>query len=242
MIDSFKNFERLRYRLSNDMRELASDSKESSDKLMEQIANTVFATIFSAFITKMAFGDGENGYNICMILKMIVLFVFIYVVSFVLYSFLYRKILKKWQERKIHSINSGMSAMIQIQKDFDNIACDSILMARGYKSAYEKLPDIEENQNLKVFYYYEIMHYMDVACDKTRDLVKHKKDCIRTMNEAIGVDIFRVINIKNIMEEMIAFLNEKYIIVCDQDNQKEAVEYQLAQLETKIETIKKGIN
>lgn len=28
MIDSFKNFERLRYRLSNDMREISLDTKE----------------------------------------------------------------------------------------------------------------------------------------------------------------------------------------------------------------------
>ena len=87
MIDSFKNFERLRYRLSNDMRELASDSKENSDSLKGQISNTVFATIFSAFITEVALKDNGNGYDFCMIMKMITVFVIIYITSYILYIF-----------------------------------------------------------------------------------------------------------------------------------------------------------
>lgn len=142
MIDSFKNFERLRYRLSNDMRELASDSKENSDSLKGQISNTVFATIFSAFITEVALKDNGNGYDFCMIMKMITVFVIIYITSYILYGFLYNKIMKIWKARKIYSINSGMDKMIQIQKDFDNIACDSILVARGYRNAYDELENI----------------------------------------------------------------------------------------------------
>ena len=158
MIDSFKNFERLRYRLSNDMRELASDSKENSDSLKGQISNTVFATIFSAFITEVALKDNGNGYDFCMIMKMITVFVIIYITSYILYGFLYNKIMKIWKARKIYSINSGMDKMIQIQKDFDNIACDSILVARGYRNAYDELENIPSNKTLKIFYYYEIMH------------------------------------------------------------------------------------
>ena len=241
MIDSFKNFERLRYRLSNDMRELASDNKENSDSLKGQMSNTVFATIFSAFITEVALKDNGNGYDFCMIMKMITVFVIIYITSYILYGFLYNKIMKIWKARKIYSINSGMDKMIQIQKDFDNIACDSILVARGYRNAYDELENIPSNKTLKIFYYYEIMHYLDVSCEKTEDLIKHKENCIRTMDEAIGVDIFRVVNIKSMMEELDGFLEGEFNNLCVDEHQKVAIQYQREQLKTKIGHIRESV-
>ena len=241
MIDSFKNFERLRYRLSKDMREIASDNKENSDSLRGQIANTVFATIFSAFITNVAFNNDETGYNVCMVLKMIGLFVVLYIISYTLYKFLYDRIKRKWEERMPYSIDSSMSKKIQIQKDFDNIACDSILMARGYRNAFKELEEIPENKTLKVFYYYEIMHYLDVACIKTKRLVEYKESCIRTIDKAIGVDIFRVVNIEKMMQELDVFLVEEFSNICDDENQIKAVQYQQKAIKKKIEYIKNNI-
>ena len=86
MIESFKNFERLRYRLSNDMRELASQSAENSDSTKEQISGTVFATVFSGFITEMAFGDSSSSYNIHNIMKKIAIFIIAYIIAYIAYK------------------------------------------------------------------------------------------------------------------------------------------------------------
>lgn len=140
-----------------------------------------------------------------------------------------------------YSIDSSMSKKIQIQKDFDNIACDSILMARGYRNAFKELEESPENKTLKVFYYYEIMHYLDVACVKTKHLVENKESCIRTIDKAIGVDIFRVVNIEKMMQELDVFLVEEFPNICDDENQIKAVQYQQKAIKKKIEYIKNNI-
>lgn len=241
MIDSFKNIERLRYRLSNDMRKIASDNNEKSSDIKDQISNTIFATVFSAFITEVVFREPEVVYDWRTIFKLILVFVGIYILSYIAYNFLYSHILAFWKERKIHSVRTGMKVMIQIQKDFDNIACDSVLMARSYRNAFKDLPQDSASKTLRTFYYYEILHYIDVACDKTQDLINYKQYCIRTMDKAVGVDLFRVINIKNMIQELNAFLQQKFNEICYENSQKEAIEYQYNETNKKINFIVKEI-
>ena len=122
MINSFKNFERLRYRLSNDMRKIAVESQENTDSLSGQIANTIFATMFSAFITEVAFRDSESGFDFSMIAKLCGVFIVVYIISYIIYNYIYKLIVKLWNGFRVHSVNTGIKKMIQIQKDFDNIA------------------------------------------------------------------------------------------------------------------------
>lgn len=85
------------------------------------------------------------------------------------------------------------------------------------------------------------MHYLDVSCEKTEDLIKHKENCIRTMDEAIGVDIFRVVNIKSMMEELDGFLEGEFNNLCVDEHQKVAIQYQREQLKTKIGHIRESV-
>jgi len=235
MFNSFKNFERLRYRLSGDMKKLADNNKESSDSLKGEVSNTVFATVFSAFITEMAFRDNGNRLNLWLIIFQIAIFIGIYIISYVLYNLAYNKIAAEWDKRKVQSIDAGMSAMIQIQKDFDNIACDSIIVAKDYVKQFNRLP--RKNKNYRTFYYYEIMHYLDTACDKTKELIENKDTCIRTLDTAVGVDIFRVVNIKYIMKEQDQFLEAQFNDICSADANKDSIIQQRSQIKEKINYI-----
>lgn len=241
MIDSFKNIERLRYRLSNDMLKIANDNNEKSSDIKGQISNTIFATVFSAFITEVAFREPEVIYDWRTVIKLVLVFVGIYILSYITYNFLYSHIIAFWKERKIHTVKTGMKVMIQIQKDFDNIACDSVLMARSYRNAFRDLPNNSEYKTLRTFYYYEILHYIDVACDKTQDLINYKQYCIRTTDKAVGVDLFRVINIKNMIQELNTFLQQKFDEICYDNSQTEAIMYQYNETKKKIEFIAKEI-
>lgn len=127
MTDSFKNFERLRYRLSNDMREIALNTKGNSDDIRGQISNTIFATIFSAFISEIAFNDIGNKCIRTIVLQILV-FCLVYIASYIIYDFLYKKISTTLKKRRVNSLDISAPKLIQIQKDFDNIACDSILV------------------------------------------------------------------------------------------------------------------
>ncbi|MCM1295245.1 MAG: hypothetical protein NC311_06860 [Muribaculaceae bacterium] len=232
MINSFKNFERLRYRISNDIRELAADNKSSNDCMGEEISDTIFATVFSAFVTEVAFNGNAETMKWCAVFEKVLIFILVYISSYVVYNLLHGKWVDCLEKRKIKTVDKSMNAMIQIQKDFDNIACDSILVARDFKSAYENLKRLEENgnieedKNLKAFYLFEIMHYLGTACEKTKNLVGNKEKCIRTLNESEGVDIFRVKNIIEIMQELYIFLDSNLSMLNDYTDQKETIEYQ----------------
>lgn len=241
MIDSFKNFERLRYRLSNDMKNLVADSKGKSDDMREQISNTVFATVFSAFVTEMAFSSDDTSFNFLTILCQIALFCGIYILAYIGYNFIYIKIVEQWQKRKVNTLNTGTRMMIQIQKDFDNIACDSIIVAKGYEDLFSRLVNNSQNKNLRTFYYYEIMHYINAACEITVELIENKSQCIRTMQEATGVDIYRVLNIKDIMEEIVTFLDNEFTNICGGSSQESTINYQLEQVKKQIKYIKDNI-
>ena len=237
MINSFKNFERLRYRLSNDMREIALDTKGNADDIKGQISNTIFATIFSAFITEIAFKDNETGYNLGIVFLLILIFCSICIVSYIAYNFLYNIFVTAWNKRKVNKIDNSADTMKQIQKDFDNIACDSILIAKDYIDAFSALSNDDSNKSLKTFYFYEIMHYIDTACEKTKELVQYKSECIRTMQTASGVDIFRVSNLLNIIKEIDTFLDVNFNAICAGNPQLQAIEHQHKQIKKKIEFI-----
>lgn len=242
MIESFKNIERLRYRLSSDMEKLLSDNKGKTDDMKEQISNTVFAAIFSAFITEVAIGGNEENYitgiNIAVIILKILIFIILYVLSYKAYNFLRIK-RNKWSElRSLKRVDTGEKAMLQIQKDFDNIACDSILVAREYKDLFVDLTHNAENKSLKTFYYYEVMHYLATACEKTVSLVKNKEKCVRTSQEATGVDEYRIINIKDIMEEIRDFLQSEFANICGGAVLEEDIRYQFEQIAKEIEYVK----
>lgn len=237
MVDSFKNFERLRYRLSNDMREISLDTKGNANEIKGQISNTIFATIFSAFITEIAFNNNSAEYNLGMISLQILIFCFIYIASYIIYNYLYNILITEWHKRKVNKIDNSEATIRQIQKDFDNIACDSILVAKGYLDAFNALPNISPNKSIKTFYFYEVMHYLNTACEKTRDLVQNKSECIRTINTASGVDIFRVSNLLNIIKEVDIFLDVNFKTICNGNPQLQAIQHQYEQIKKKIEFI-----
>ena len=115
MINSFKNFERLRYRISNDIKELVTDSKSNSDNMKEELSNTIFATVFSAFVTEVAFNTVSDPIDWCSIIKMIAIFILLYIVSYGLYSFIHPRIIAFLKERKLNVVDKSMDAMIKIQ-------------------------------------------------------------------------------------------------------------------------------
>lgn len=241
MVNSFKNFERLRYRISTDIKKIVIDSKSNSECMKDEISTTVFSTVFSAFLTEIAFNSNKDTFNGFEVIALIILFIIVYIFSFNLYKLFFRRIAVFIRDRRIHTIDKDMDTMIQIQKDFDNIACDSILVAKDYKLEYKRLENDESNKNLKIFYYYEIMHYLATACEKTTDLVKNKEKCIRTLSESEGVDVFRVINIINIMQELDKFLDDNIGLLNGNNVQKDAVSFQHNQIKTMIRDISENV-
>lgn len=60
-------------------------------------------------------------------------------------------------------------------------------------------------QNLKIVYFYEMIHYLEKACNVTVDLCKFKNKYIRTDGAPRGVDVYRLENMIDLLKEMIVF-------------------------------------
>ena len=210
MIDSFKNFERLRYRLSKDLRDVSDKIIKSSDDSKRQIANTVFATIFTACLSDVPVSIAPTHNRWLLFGIKSIAFVAIYFISYFLYRYLALKLTEFSKtignrNKKQHPITYDDSK--QIIKEFDNIACDSIIVAKGYISEF----GLVKETKLQVFYFYEIMHCLSAASLKITVLLANYGECIRTGSTATGVDIFRLSNILEIERDIIAFLNSNFL-------------------------------
>lgn len=228
LIDSFKNIERLRYRLNSDLSEIKEHINKNSDMWYEEM----ILQISSAIISAMAAGaitNGEfsnvKGFIENLIGKLIhfdilksilgwgitlLFFIGIYVLFFVIAKILIKRI-------KYVKKNNGLNEQLKVdyQKEFDNIACDSIFVAYEYKTAYEN-PKLKD-KNLKTFYFCEILHYLETACFITRDLCKHKSLFIKCGGRKEGVDLYRIYNMVDLMNEILSFLeSEKGNILLDE--------------------------
>lgn len=101
MIESYNNIERLRYRLKSDIDELIDTQKDDTLTLHVQIIDTIFASIFSAFVTEVGFAQiniiqpakeqlgrlGKVLYSAPFIIALkLLLFIIIYIAAFWTYG------------------------------------------------------------------------------------------------------------------------------------------------------------
>lgn len=214
------------------MERLLGDKESKSDDIKKELSNTIFATVFSAFITEIAFSDNVTEFSIKNVAFNIIIFVVVYVVSYWGYNKTIEKISRYALQRRIHETNPTMRDSIEIQKDFDNIACDSIIVAKEFQEEF-----IVSKDNLKKFYYFEVLHYIEAASEKTKRLVENKS-CIRSADNEFGVDIFRIKNAVKLMEESIEFLNDNFENVCKNDKDEKLIDFRLKQVCKSIEEIR----
>lgn len=213
------------------MERLLGDKESKSDDIKKELSNTIFATVFSAFITEIAFSDNVTEFGIKNIVLNITIFVIVYVVSYWGYNKSVEKISQYILQRRIHETAPTMRDSIEIQKDFDNIACDSIIVAKEFQEEF-----IASENNLKKFYYFEVLHYIETASEKTQKLVENR-NCIRSADNEFGVDIFRIRNAVKLMEESVEFLKENFENVCKNDKEEELIDFRLKQVCRLIEEI-----
>ena len=85
-------------------------------------------------------------------------------------------------------------------------------------------------------------HYpIEENIEKTKELVQYKSECIRTIQTASGVDVFRVSNLLNIIKEIDTFLDINFNAICTDNPQLQAIQHQHKQLKKKIEFIENNL-
>lgn len=212
MIESYKNFERLRYRLNSDLIEIgdAIDKNASSrfDELMNQFTSGIISAIAASIITETSFGSFKDwlkctisifiNYNILVIILGWVLSIGLYIVICVC-LFLFINKVHFWGKRIVDKKKPIKQKETNYQKQFDNIACDSILVAMEY------IHILNTNREMSVvnqiFYVTECAHYLEKASEVTAELCQYKDKYVK-INRVEGIDVYRIHLMKNALNEV----------------------------------------
>ena len=113
MIYSFKNIERLRYRISGDIERIIGNENVIKENTGEQISSTIFATVFSALISEIAF---SNAVGCWASFFRVFCFTALYIVVHLAYGRAYRSIKRKLFVRKNHTIENTINKYQRILK------------------------------------------------------------------------------------------------------------------------------
>ena len=200
MISQYKNIERLRYRISNDI----ADASKTTDSVLTRAGETVFSTVFSYYLSSFSLNDVENVSGLqdwlLLLALRIIIFIVFFVVSFLMIRMLiigYRAVKIVRRKKKI-----GIADKKRATKDFDNIALDSLMLVEEYIAIYldKSKPQRDE---IKLFYLYEIVHYTLTSCRFALPLIE--KSCITCIGEekSYYVEEYRFKNYLNILNNQI---------------------------------------
>ena len=244
MIDSYKNIERLRYRINKDLLAICADIKKGSeeqrimyiDECFSAVASSIAALLFSQstfeplkdflyFTYEFYFDRKPTALAISFITSVMCMAVLIYG------SFCLNRLLIKWRRRKNNCGPEGIDTTDYV-KEFDNIACDSVFVAIEYKDLYLSTKNIGE----KTLYYLEAMHYLKTAGLITERLCANIKN-IKSPKNVLGVDNYRIRNMKTVMSGLQSFMNQELNNLALDRNDKNDVQKNLKEIKESIDRV-----
>jgi hypothetical protein len=217
MIDSYKNVERLRYRIYKDLVSLSKDIRRDNEEQSIVFRDECFCALASA-IAALSFSnatfDSLNDFIGCIfkglfkknapefltsIITASIGIVMVLGIAIPLNKFL---VWKKIKKRNRHPEGKDTTDYI---KEFDNIACDSVIVALEYKELYYGTKDGKE----RTLYYLETLHYLDSGTVILDKLCSDSANIRKPEDNELGVDIFRIHNMKDVMTELYDFLEHE---------------------------------
>lgn len=215
MFSSFKNTELFRYFIRVDLNKGIDKIIKQNKSNFSLVAGSIFSGSFSILGTY--FGIHESEYSSFISIGLItILFSILFGVGLVLF-----KILTRICSYLCNAIKKEKSSSKEKVKEyidnFDHIACDNILISKNFIMAYE---DSKTSENLKEFYFYEIIYYTKVSLDIIHKLLVNKNKCINDKEHTNRIHLFRLENSLNMLEEIYRFIDgNKTQVACDQSLQ-----------------------
>lgn len=249
MIDSFKNIDRLRYKINKNLEDLCNKTIERIENQNVIFMNESFCAIASAMA---AFFLGESilqpmnrgvAYIITRCLEITddslvfisnIISAIICSICLIFFAILLNKLLKIIVQKRKNNKPEGEDK-INYAKEFDNVACDCIFVSLEYKELYVRCNDLNE----KTLYFLEIMHYLQKATKIIEVLCKRKELYIISRANVIGIEGYRVISVLNVMSDLRGFLWEEInAISIEQD---ESIKNVLDELKVKLDRLTNDI-
>ena len=204
----YKNLELLRFYVSKDIRKIDEKMQDSGSDLIGYFIGSL-VDILTVHLFDDTLDGIMNQYVSCIglriLLKIIILFLLIGL--FVFSSWITRKIYM-WYQKK--NDVSGRSPYIMDEKrqemidNFDNIACDGLLICQNYMLRYGEAKE----DYIKDFYLYEIIHHLYKAVDIFDEVYHNRKLYISSKDNQL-LDSYRVNNFIDFSKNIFIFLKSK---------------------------------
>lgn len=244
MIDSYKNIERLRYRINKDLLAICDDIKKNNDEQRIMFIDECFSAFASSFaslffsqvtfepikellqiLCKFFFKKTMPSLVITVITAVLCIIILIFV------SVQINNILIYMKKRKRNKGPEGADT-IDYVKEFDNIACDSVIVSIEYKEMYMSTHCEDE----KTLYYLEIVHYLETASVIIEKLCADMRN-IKSSKNVLGVDVYRVHNIKAVITDLCKFVEQERTNLALGGDDKNEIQKHLEIIKNRLDSI-----
>lgn len=234
MFHGFKNSEYLKYEIDTKIDIEMSKVKKNTLSSYTSLVASIFASFFSEVLLSLLQTSIIIDNAVARFFAFLAIFIVGVVISFFIFYFLIKKITTYISDKKIHRL--GEFEKHELIERFDNVACDSVIVAQNYKKYILdlKLKD-DETEHLRNFYLFEIIHYLNKATGITNALLNEENSCVTKENDNQKVDRFRIQNLVSLMNDQFEFVI-KYSNDQTEDAQKaiQNLGQKLKELESKL--------
>lgn len=204
----YKNLELLRFYVSKDIRKIDSKMQDSGSDLIGYFIGSL-VDILLVLLFDDSLAQVMDQYVSCLGLQILikVLILLSLIGLFVFASWITRKVCIWYQKKNDVSGRSPYIDSAEKQElidDFDNIACDGLLICQNYILRYE---DVKQDY-IKDFYLFEIIHHLRKATDIFDEVYHNQNLYISSKNNQL-LDSYRVNNFIDFSKEILKFLSNK---------------------------------
>lgn len=202
--NTLKNIEQLRYRIVLEIKKLSNQSKGDEGNIESYFVASIVDYVVGNSLQD-AIKESLDGSFLCVIAYfglIVGLAVLFWLVSRA-YCYL---VMKRKKNKKIsgRAENTDLKYIKANIDEFDNTACNCLLICKNYIRAYKK----EEDLALQQFYYNEIVHYFEKATFIFNIILLRKNVYIDNENnlEFDSIKPYRVNNFIDISNSILGFL------------------------------------
>ena len=222
MLKQFKDLELARHHLEVKARRLAEKKQRDEKSSFDKMNGAIFSAAFSIFTTLLLkyvlieqsptevsiISSWQIGKIVLLFFVGIACYIVLYLVSHTIYQCISKRARKIYEEMKISAPDYSAQKNKELVDDFDNIVIDNLLFC------YEFIKEIDGAQNtqIKTLLYYELIYYLRTSVEITQQIISpgRQSKCININCNTRGIDLFRLINVQQMMTEIYQFVSNKY--------------------------------
>lgn len=247
MTFSFKNTELFRYYISKSVTENIDRVIEQNNSQYSMIAGSIFSGSFSILgtIVSMVYSTYEIVFSksikndemyVYDLFGEIVLYVVIFCILFIIGLYLYK--LLSYIKRLLINVYGREKRLSQdeikkIKNDFDHIVCDNILISYEFKEQYNN----PKSRELKIYYFYEMIYYLQDAVLKTKKIFMNAEDCINTPNISGNIELYRILNILEMMKIISKYAEEEQEYIDIEERYMPMLKNQIRNISSNIDSL-----